>query len=78
MLMICEQKRQDVGKGNRFVVRPYNGQVRPMCALDPVVRAVLRALLGPLLGPAPSVPASTAQAYLNADPQQLSRGPMLA
>ncbi|KAL8109518.1 hypothetical protein AgCh_025577 [Apium graveolens] len=40
------EKRQGVGKGNRFVVRPYNGQVRPMCALDPVVRAVLCALLG--------------------------------
>ncbi|KAL8146352.1 hypothetical protein AgCh_004189 [Apium graveolens] len=30
----------------RFVVRPYNGQVRPMWALDPVVRAMMCALLG--------------------------------
>ncbi|KAL8101502.1 hypothetical protein AgCh_033414 [Apium graveolens] len=30
----------------QFVIRPYNGQVRPMCALDPVVRAVLCALIG--------------------------------
>ncbi|KAL8109524.1 hypothetical protein AgCh_025583 [Apium graveolens] len=35
-----------VGGCRRFVVRPYNGQVRPMCALDPVVRAVPCALLG--------------------------------
>ncbi|KAL8100543.1 hypothetical protein AgCh_032703 [Apium graveolens] len=42
-LVLC---RCDLELVARFVVRPYNGQVRPMCALDPVVRAMMCALLG--------------------------------
>ncbi|KAL8110098.1 hypothetical protein AgCh_025994 [Apium graveolens] len=41
-----EKKRKFESGPARFMVRPYNGQVRPMCALDPVVRAVLCAFLG--------------------------------